>query len=173
MRALAVALLLVPALAGCSGLGGVPEGCGEERRHRLYHDEFAPAAHAVVATEASEVVYTWSVPVTNACRNEHVAIDLRLETASDDSGCRGPTQVVGSAYRAGSLREIPMPGTGSVGDYVFQGSDSYGLKQQAGTGGVDYTVDIEAHFAADGHDADCGQLTLRSVEIIAVDRVAA
>ena len=175
MRTLAVlAVLLAPALAGCSDLvgGGPPEGCGEERRHRLHHDGFTATDHAVKATQGSLVVYTWSVPVTNACANEHVAIDLRVEVADDSSGCRMPNHVVGSAYRPGSLREIPMSTEGGLLERVYTGSDSYGLKQ-GGPGPHEYTVDIEVHFAAEGHDDDCGTQTVRSVEIVAVDRVAA
>jgi hypothetical protein len=177
MRALAlVALLLAPALAGCSDLlERPPAGCGEERRHRLVHDDFTPATHAVKRTQGTEVVYLWEIAVTGACEKEHAAIDLHAVVADDPSGCRGPSSVVGAAYLPGSFvsaHTIPMSTGGDVLTRTYTGSASYGLRQGAVAGRTTYTVDIEVHYEADGHDSDCGENTIRSVEIVVVDRVA-
>jgi hypothetical protein len=171
-----VALLLLPmvGLAGCSAFDKVPEGCGEERRHHLVFDQFNPVSHARNRTFGNEDVYVWEIAVTDACPKEHAEIELRLETADDFSGCRGPTSVAGSAYLPGSFvsaQAIPMQATGDLSKVVYEGSSSYGLRQGDAGGRTTYTVDISAHFPA-GHDSDCPESTIREVEIVVVDRVA-
>lgn len=191
MRFLVLASLLALSLAGCSDfLSSTPEGCGKERRHHADLRD-SPTSHAIVRKEGEAFVYLWEIPVTGACKKQHVDIDLEvvineghLIPDEDDIAC-SPVQVRGSAYRPGSFvsaRTIPMTATGLDGGSLlntYKGSDSYGLKQNAQLEGDDdpasYTVDVEVVSPIDDGDEewarDCAAVMVHRVEITAVDLV--
>lgn len=186
---LSATLLATLALSGCSGLldslDSAPEGCGKERRHHV--DIPANATnHAEIRMQDGRLVYLWEIPVTGACKKEHVDVDFRVVVdegfiAPDGGGaCEPVYRIIGSGYRPGQFLSahtvnLEVTGTASIVK-TYGASISYGLKQgiESADDPATYTVDLEVHYPlTDGEPMarECAAAMVKAVEITAVDRV--
>lgn len=136
MRALLLAILLVP-LSGCSYFAGdQAPGCADERVNRLERkaDTATPPwpPSRMADAENGAVVYIWDLEVRGACRGEHAFLRFDAEVLSPaPPGCSDTQLVQGYA----STNPFVTPRTIPVaykGDGLYHGEDQYGLKQAPG-----------------------------------------